>query len=230
MKRSKKYKEVLKLIDKTKSYNLEEAINLLPKLSISKFDSSVEIHINLNLSEKQKKTVIKGSTTLPHQVGSSVVIAVITTPDHIDKAKEADVSGGEDLIKKIQGGWDDFDILIATPDIMVKLAALGKVLGPKGKMPNPKNGTITTDIEKTIKSYKKGKLNFRSDEQGGIHQVVGKCNMKTKKLTENILTFFKAILQETKNLQAVPFKSVFLSPTMGPSIRLDVNNLLKDLT
>ena len=230
MKRSKKYKKVEKLVEENKVYTIEEACKLLPKISISKFDSSVEIHINLALSDKQKKESIKGSTTLPHQVGSSAKVAVVTTPENMDKASKADMSGGDDLIKKIEEGFNDFDILIATPDIMPKMATLGKILGPKGKMPNPKNGTITTDIEKTIESYKKGKLDFKADSQQGMHAPVGKASMKAGDLEDNVKTFLKAVFKETKNLQPNPFRTIFLTPTMGPSIPLDVNEVLKNLT
>lgn len=230
MKISKKQKAAQKLVDKTKSYNLEDALDLLPKISTSKFEASVETHINLNLSEKQKKISIKGNTTLPHQVAESIKIAVLTTPEHNNEAKEADVVGNDDLIKKIEKGWSDFDVLIATPEIMQKVAILGKILGPKGKMPNPKSGTVTTNLKQTIQSYKEGKTDFKADQQGGIHHAVGKINMKKEHLKENVITFFKAVYQETKNLQAIPFKSIYLSPTMGPSIKLDINSLLKDLT
>lgn len=230
MSRSKKYKKVQKLIDKTKHYNLEQAIELMPKLSTSKFDSAIEIHINIKLSQKQKKESIKGSLTLPHQVGTVTKIAVLTTPEHVDEAKEADTVGAEDLIKKIEKGWSDFDVLIATPEIMPKIASLGKILGPKGKMPNPKNETVTTNLKKVIGMYKKGKLDFKADKQGGIHKTIGKVSMKKEQLIENAKAFFKAVFDETKRLQSMPFKSVFLSPTMGPSIRLDKDQLIKDLT
>lgn len=230
MKRSKKYREVEKLIDKSREYTLDEALGLLPKVSISSFDSSIEIHIKLRLKDKQKKLSIKGSARLPHQIGKTAKIAVITTPEHEDKAKSADIVGGEELIKKIQDGWIDFDVLIATPEIMPKIAVLGKVLGPKGKMPNPKNGTVTTNVSKAIESYKKGKTDFKADKQGGIHRKIATLKMDTKKIKENIVTFLEAVFQEVKNLNTVPFKSVTLAPSMGPGIKLDVNELIKDLT
>jgi large subunit ribosomal protein L1 len=226
MKRSKNYKEKQKLVDKSKEYKIEEALELLPKVASCKFDASIELHINLNLSEKQKKTVVKGSVTLPHQVGEGAKVAIVTTPEHLDDAKEADLSGGEELVKKIQDGFDDFDILIATPEMMPKLAQLGKVLGPKGKMPNPKNGTVTTDIKKTIQSFKEGKTNFRADDAGGIHQVIGKVSMKKEDIKENLRTYLKALLPEVPN-QAVPFRNAFIAPSMGPSLRIDIADLLK---
>ncbi len=230
MKRSKKYKKAKELIDKNKEYPLEEALDLLPQITTCKFDASIEIHINLNLSDKQKKTSIKGSTTFPHQVGDIAKVAVITTPENNEEAKEADIVGYEDLIKKIEKGWNDFDILIASPEVMSKVAILGKKLGPQGKMPNPKNGTVTKNLKKTIKNYKKGKINFKKDDQNGIHQLVGKASMKKTDLKKNIVTFLKAVFKEVKNLNMIPFKSIYLSPSMGPSIKLDVNGIIKILS
>lgn len=225
MKRSKKYQKAARLTDRSKDYKLEEAIELLPEISISSFESSVELHINLNLTGKQKKETIKGNITLPHKVGEPAKVAVITTSEYASKAKSADFVGGEDLIKKIQKGWSDFDVIIATPEIMPKIAVLGKILGPKGKMPNQKNQTVTTDIKKAIDSYKKGKIDFRADEQGSIHQVVGKVNMKKEQILENITTFISAVKQEVKGIKGDPFKSAYLSPSMGPSIKLDLKGL-----
>lgn len=227
MKRSKKYRKAQALVDKTKAYALGAAIELLPKLSTAEFDSSVEIHMNLKLSEKQKKGSTRGSVILPHQAEASTKIAVITTPEHQEEAKEADFVGGEDLIKKIENGWSDFDIVIATPEIMPKVAVLGKLLGPKGKMPNPKTKTVTTDLKSTIENYKRGKTDFKADKQGGIHKVIGKVTMKKEHLLENVRVFLKAVLKETPKTEGLPFKSVFLTPTMGPSIKLDVTSLLK---
>lgn len=230
MKRSKNYKNAQKLVDKEKLYTLEEAAEILPKISTTKFDASIEMHFTLQLTDKQKKDSIKGSIQLPHQVGEPAKILVLTTPDHSKDAEGADVVGGEELVKKIQGGWVDFDIVIATPDIMPKIAVLGKVLGPKGKMPNPKTGTVTNDLKKTVASYKQGKIDFRADDQGGIHQVVGKVSMKKEDLLENIKIFLKAVYSETKKYSINPFKSAFISASMSPSIKLDTNALMKELT
>lgn len=231
MKRSKKYQDVSTLVDKNKSYSIDEAIELLPKVNFSKFDASVELHVNLLLSEKQKKETIRISTTLPNVLDSQTKkIAVITSTEHADKAKGADIVGSEDLIKKIQEGFSEFDVVIATPDMMPKVAVLGKVLGPKGKMPNPKNGTVTLKLKETIDSYKKGKVDIRVDKQGGIHQKLGKISMDKKSLKQNIVSILKSIYQETKRFHVIPFQSVFLSPTMGPSIKIDTNEIIKELT
>lgn len=230
MKRSKKYKEARKLVDSKKHYTLDETLKLIPKVSTSKFDASIELHILLQLTDKQKKESIKGSLILPHKVGHDIRVAVITKPEQQEEASEADIVGFEDLIKKIEEGEDNFDVLIATPDVMSKLASLGKILGPKGKMPNPKNGTVTKDIKKTIKSYKEGKLNFRADKQGGIHQMVGKVSMKKEDIKENVKSFLKVVSKETKKYNPIPFKSVHMAPSMGPGIKLDITSLMKELT
>jgi large subunit ribosomal protein L1 len=226
MRRSKTYKEKQKLIDKKKNYTLEEALDLLPKLTTCKFDASVELHINLNLTEKEKNIPLKESITLPNQSSvSKTKVAVITTPDHVSEAKEADFVGEDDLIKKIKEGFNDFDVVIATPEVMPKIAILGKILGPRGKMPNPKNNTVTSDLKKIIQSYKKGKMDFRADDAGGIHVNIGKISMKKENLKENLIAFIKSVIKELKN-QTQPFKSVYIAPAMGPSVKLDLKDLM----
>lgn len=230
MKRSKKYKAAEKQIDKTKTYSIEDAVALLPKVNTASFDATVEMHVNLKLTDKQKKQSIKGSLQFPHQVGEAAKVLVITSPDNQKDADAADFVGGEEMVKKIQDGWSDFDIVIATPEIMPKIAVLGKVLGPKGLMPNPKNNTVTNDLKKTIQTYKAGKINFRADKQGGIHIAVGKVAMKPEELSANIIAALEAVFEETKSLSPNPFKSLYLSTSMGPSIPLDTNAVVKQLT
>lgn len=226
MKRSKKYKEAEKQIEKGKLYALKDACSLVKKVAISKFPSTIQIHINLKLTEKQKKESIRGSVVLPYSTGAGTKkIAVITTPGNFKSAEGADFVGNEDLIKKIQDGWTEFDILIATPDVMPKIAILGKVLGPKGKMPNPKNETVTTDLKKTIESFKKGKVNFKADKQFGIHQTIGKTSMKEEEIFENAKEFMRALNSELAKLGSNPIKNVFLAPTMGPAIKIDLASL-----
>lgn len=230
MARGKKYKKVASSVDRAKVYNLDEAVALLPTISTSSFKGSLNLHVKLNLSEKQKNESIKGSVQLPHQVGEPAKILVITTPEHQKEAEGADYVGGEEIVKKIQGGWEDFDIVIATPDIMPKIAMLGKVLGPKGLMPNPKSGTVTTDIKATVASYKKGKIDFRMDKQGGIHQTIGKSDMTAEQIKDNILAFMDALFGEIRKFGANPIKSIFIAPTMGPSIKLDSHESAFSLT
>ena len=225
MKRSKKYIEAQKLITTGKKYTLKEAVELLPKVSFTKFAGSINFQINLSLNEKQKKEVIRGSFTLPHSLGKSLKILVLAEPADKEKAKDADFFGGEELVKEIEDGKADFDMVITTPKMMPKIAKLGKILGTKGLMPNPKNGTITTDLEATIKKFKKGLKNFKADN-GVITTVIGKTDMKTEQILENFAEFLKAVSNETKKLGPNVVKAMFLIPTMGPKINLDVNSVL----
>ena len=221
MSRSKKYKQAQEALSAKSSYSIDEAIELLPKISTSKFAGSVELHMQLE-STKAEKIQLKGSLLLPHQEAKSTKkIVVITTPEFKDKAKGADLVGGEELIKKIEQGWNEFDTIIVTPDIMPKVAILGKILGPKGKMPNPKNDTVTTNLETVIANFKKGRLDYKTDDAGGIHQVVGKTDMDKAKLKENIEAFLKSVIKEINKSAQLKIKSIFLVPTMGPSIKIN---------
>lgn len=227
MKRGKKYKEVVKKFDKTQKYSLDEASKLLPELSISKFEGSIEVHLTLENKGKKKEGTVRGSIVLPHQTGASKKVAVIAESKDHKKAKEAgaDKIGLDDLVKEIEGGKIDFDVLIATPEVMPKIASLGKVLGPKGLLPNPRNETVTTDLERVVKSYKAGKLDFKMDEAMGIHAKIGRTKMTTEQIKENLTTFLKAVFNEAKNISPTPFKSVVVTPTMGPGVKLEVNEL-----
>jgi len=230
MKRSKKYNQAIELARKKSIYSLKEALELLPKLSLSKFEGSADIQFKLDLGKKTGES-LKGNLVFPHQVKSSAKkIAVITSPAFVDQAKEADIVGGEDLIKKIEEGFMDFDILIATPDMMAKLVPLGKTLGPKGKMPNPKNDTVTTKVKEVITTYKKGKTDYKSDEKGNLQIAFGKVNMKAEELFENASTIIKSIYNECVKFSPIPFKKITISPTMGPSLQIDLKSLMKDLT
>lgn len=225
MKRSKKYTKVLAKFDKTKRYDVEEAMKLLPELSFSKFAGSIEINIFLNLNDKQKKESIRGAYTLPNSFGKEVKVLVICDTNDEKKAAGADFFGGEDLIAEIAGGKADFDVVITTPGMMPKLARLSKVLGPKGMMPNPKNGTITTDLETTIKTFKSGKKHFKATEVGLISAVIGKTDMGNEKLKENFDALIKAIFAEVKKFNPNPFKTITMAPTMGPKLIVDVNKI-----
>jgi len=225
MKRSKKYIEAQKLITAGKKYTLVEAFSLLPKISITKFAGSINFQIYLNLNEKQKKEIIRGSFTPPYPFGKAIKILVLADKTEQEKAKNADFFGGEDLVKEIEAGKTDFDLVITTPMMMPKIAKLGKILGTKGLMPNPKNGTITTDLTATILKFKKGLKNFKS-ENGIITSVVGKTDMTVEDLTKNSTEFLRVVSNETKKLGQNAFKSMFVIPTMGPKIMLDINNVL----
>ena len=226
MKRGKKYTEVAKKFDKTQKYSLEEASKLLPELSTSKFVGSIEVHMSLEKAKKKEGTV-RGSVILPHQTASSKRVAVIAESKDQAKAKEAgaDLVGYEDLIKEIEGGKIDFDVLIATPTVMAKVGSLGRVLGPKGLLPNPKNETVTMDLSRVVKSYKAGKLDFKMDDGLGIHVKVATTKMTPEQIKENLTAFFKAVLAEAKSISPTPFRSVVVSPSMGPGVKLEVNSL-----
>lgn len=220
-------KKVIPAVDTQKMYSLEEAISLVKQTSKTKFAGSVDVDILLNLSEKQKKETLSGSVVLPHQVGESARVAVLAEGEDQARARKAkaDIVGLEDLIKDISGGKIDFDILIATPSVMRHMAKLGKVLGPRGLMPNPKNETVTTNLEKVIESYKAGKLNFKSTEQMTVRSRIAKVDMEDSAVAENFTAFVKAVFAEAKKFGTQPFKKITLSPTMGAGIKVDINSL-----
>jgi len=229
LKRSKRYLEAIKKVDKNKIYELEEAIELLKSLPQPKFDQTVELAINLKINPKKSDQQVRGTCVLPHGTGKTKKIAVICPPSYEEEAKRAgaDYVGYENLIEKIKGGWLDFDVLIAVPEAMPKLAPLGKILGPRGLMPNPKNDTVTTKIYDTVIEFKKGKLQIRNDRYGIIHVPVGKISMDTKQLVDNI----KEVLKQVVNLKPEAHKgkfidSVYLSLTMSPSVRINVKNII----
>lgn len=225
MKRSLKYKKALTKLDKTKRYDVNEAVKILPEISYSKFAGSVAVSIYLNLNDKQKKESIRGAYTLPHSFGKDIKVLVFCDASEAKKAVGADFVGGEDLIKEVEAGKNDFDIVLTTPTMMPKIAKLGKVLGSKGLMPNPKNGTITTDLETSIKTFKSGRKNYKATETGLIVAVVGKTDMKNEDLADNINAFIHSIFADTKKFNPNPFKAISLAPTMGPKLNLDVNRV-----
>ena len=222
MKRSKKYQVALSKIDKKKKYLPDEAIELLPELSFSKFPGSVQVEILLNLNEKQKKESLRGSYALPHQFGSTNKVLVFADAADQKKAEGADLIGGEELIPDIESGKLQFDILITTPAMMPKIARLAKILGPKGLMPNPKNGTISTNLTETVKKFKSGMKQFKIKDGSKITAVIGKTDLEAEKLSENFLTFITAVKKELKKFGGNVIKTVKISPTMGPSISLSV--------
>ena len=230
--RSKKYREVYKLIDKTKEYILAEAIDLLPKLSFTKFTPSVEVHINLGIDLSQADQAVRAMVVLPHTSGKSQRVAVVAAADDQAKAKQAgaDIVGEENLLEDISKGKLDFDILVATPALMPKLGQHAKLLGPKGLMPNPKSGTVTNDIAKTVKELKSGRVEFRSDSNGIIHQTVGKLELKAEQLTNNIQALLKAVQQaKPSSLKGAYIKKISLSTTMSPSVKLNAAQTLNQI-
>ena len=228
MKKGKKYAEVAKLVEKNKLYTLEEAVSLVKKTSYAKFDSSVELAMNLNLDTKKADQQLRGTICLPHGTGKTKRILVIAKGDKAKEAKEAgaDYVGDVDLLEKIEKeNWFEFDVLIATPDMMPQLGKLGKVLGPKGLMPNPKTGTVTLDVAKAVNEVKQGRIEYRTDSYGNVHVIVGKVSFDNHKLVENIKEFVK-LIQKTKPsvVKGTYVKNVSISATMGPGIKIDINS------
>lgn len=222
MKLSKRAKEIEKLVEKGKEYNVKEAVSVIKKSPKTKFDQTVEISMKLTLD--QATTPIRGTVSLPYGTGKNVRIAVFCKGDYEAKAKaaKADHVGGDDLIKKVSEGWCDFDVAVATPDMMKDLARLGKILGPRGLMPNPKAGTVTTDIEKAVKELKAGKIEFKMDKLSCINGPIGKLSFEEDHLAENILSFIKAVINSSPKLQKVQsIKSIHVSVSMGPGVKLE---------
>lgn len=220
----KKEKKELTL-DKTKIYQIEEAIELVKKISKTKFDASIEAHIRLGVDSKKGDQQVRGTVILPHSVSKQKKIAVFTEDEKQKEAKiaGADIIGNEELIKKIkQTKKIDFKIAIATPSMMRFLAPIAKILGPKGLMPSPKNGTITTDLSKTIKEFKQGKVAFKNDDTGNIHQVIGKISLDNKKILENYEVFLKELNRvKPATAKGIYINSVCFCSTMGPSIKVE---------
>ena len=222
-KRSKKYRESLKLIDKSKVYKVEEAVSLLKKMPGLKFDQSVDVGIELNVDSKKSDQLIRGTVVLPNGTGKSKRIAVFCKGESENEAKEAgaDVVGGQELIDKVTAGWLDFDVAVSTPEMMKDLSKLGKVLGPKGLMPSPKTGTVTTNIAQAVKELKAGKVEFKTDKQGGIHVLVGRVSFEPNKLVENIKTLIDAVsVSKPPSVKGNLIKSISLSSTMSPGFRV----------
>ena len=229
-KTSKKIKTAQELYEKNKSYSLEEAIDILQKMPRAKFDETVELSMNLGLNPKDASQIVRGSASLPHGTGKKIRVIVFCADDNISKAKEAGAehAGSEELIKKVSGGWTDFDVAIATTAMMKEIAKLGRVLGPRGLMPNPKTGTVTDDVEKTIKEVKAGKIEFKMDKQGGLHAGVGKISFSKDALCANIKQLINAIFASNPNMnKPQSVRSIVITKTMGPGIRVDISYFKK---
>ena len=226
MKRGKKYKNSIKNYDSKEVFNLKEGIEQVKKLSYSKFNGTLELHADIIVPKDKDPKSIKGAYTLPHSTGNTdIKIAVFCTPELEKDAKEAgaDIVGLDKLIKDVKAGKIDFDIAIASPSVMPKIAVLGRELGPKGLMPNPKNGTVTDDFANTIKEYKQGKMTFTCDESGVIHLNAGKLDMSTEELIENVEACIKAIEDTVGKNYAQAIKKLHLAPTMGASVKIGYN-------
>ncbi len=225
---SKKHKKALEGIDHTKEYPISEASALIKDLAYTRFDSSVELHVRLGVDPRQANQMVRGVATLPHGTGKSVRVLVLTTPDKEQEAKDAgaDHVGLDDYIQQISNGWTDVDIIICSPNVMGKVGRLGRILGPRGLMPNPKSGTVTMDIGKAVNEVKAGKIDFRVDKTGIIHVAIGKVSFTAEQIAENV-TELSQVLAKLKPVasKGTYFKSIYLSSTMGPGIRIDKNSV-----
>lgn len=222
---SKRVKNIQEKVDKTKMYSLSEAVDILKEVHSVKFDETVEYHANLGVDPKYADQMIRGTLSLPAGTGKEIKVMVFAESENATKAKEAgaDYVGSDDMIEKIQKeGFLDFDVVIATPDMMRKVSKLGKVLGPRGLMPNPKLGTVTKDVEKAVKEFKAGKLEYKVDKFGNMHISAGKLSFDKEKIVENFVAVHNEILKaKPVNLKGAYLKRLYISSTMGPGIRLD---------
>ncbi len=222
-KHGKKYQEALKLVDVTKKYSIAEGVELAKKTSTVKFDATVEVVFRLNLDPRKAEQNLRGSIALPHGSGKTRTVLVLTRGAKEKEAQEAgaDFVGNADYLEKIKGGWFGFDIIVATPDMMGELGKLGKILGPKGLMPNAKTGTVTMDVAKAVKEIKAGKVEYRVDKNGNIAVIVGKTSFEDQKIVENIQSVYKTIAKtKPQTVKGVYVKNVSVSTTMGPGIKL----------
>ena len=230
-KRGKKYNEALTKVEKGKIYTKEEAIELVRTTSTSKFDGTIEVAMYLNLDTKKADQQLRGAIVLPNGTGKTKKVLVIAKGDAAKKAKEAgaDYVGDVDMVQKIEKeNWFDFDTLIATPDTMPLLGKLGRILGPKGLMPNPKTGTVTMDVEKAINDVKSGRVEYRTDSFGNVHGIIGKASFESEKLLENLNTFVNTILKlKPATVKGDYVKSITISATMGPGIKINLNSFDK---
>ena len=222
--RGKKYLEIAKLVDREKLYTITDAVELVAKTKTAKFVETVEVALRLGVDPRHADQQVRGTVVLPHGTGKTVKVLAITQGENVQKALDAgaDFAGDDEYITKIQGGWLDFDLVIATPDMMPKLGKLGKTLGTKGLMPNPKSGTVTTNVEQTVNEFKKGKVAFKVDKLGSIHLPIGKVNFDKEAVIEN----FKVALDQIIKLKPAASKGQYLrtiaiSLTMGPGIKVD---------
>lgn len=229
MKFSKRFKAASAKVDATKQHTIDEAIAKVKEGATAKFVESVDIAVRLGVDPKKADQAIRGTVALPHGIGREVRVLVLAKPpkDAEAKAAGADHAGLAEYITQIQGGWSDIDVIIATPDVMGEVGKLGKVLGPRGLMPNPKSGTVTMDVAKAVKEVKAGKIEFRVDKAGIVHASIGKANFESKQLADNLHAFLNTIVRlKPASAKGTYVKSINLSSTMGPGVRIDKNQLI----
>lgn len=225
---SKKRKEALKKVDATKAYTLTEASKLVKDITYTKFDASVDIDVRLGVDPKKANQMVRGVVALPHGTGKTIKVLALVPPDKVAEALEAgaDYAGLEEFIEKITGGWVDIDIIVTMPAVMAKLGKLGKILGPRNLMPNPKSGTVTQDVGKTIKEIKGGKIDFKVDKEGSIHTSIGKSTFAPEKLYENAVELIQALAKlKPSTAKGTYFRSIHVSSTMSPGITVDTKSV-----
>jgi len=225
---TKKQKEAAGKIEKGKEYSLEEASSLLKEMAFTKFDSAVDIDVRLGVDPRKADQMVRGVVSLPHGVGKEVKVCVLCTPEKEQEAKDAgaDFVGLDDIVKKIEGGWTDMDVIITMPSVMAKVGKLGRILGPRGLMPNPKSGTVTMDIGKTVQEVKQGKIDFKVDKFGIIHTSIGKVSFEANKILDNAVEIMNTIAKlKPSSAKGTYVKSIYLSSTMSPSIPIDRNSI-----
>ena len=222
-KRSKKYQEAAALIEKGKAYPIEEAVALVKKTSNVKFDASVDVVFKLGLDTRHADQQLRGAIVLPHGTGKTKKVLVVTQGAKLEEAKAAgaDVVGGKEILEDIQKGWLDFEVMIATPDMMAELGKLGRILGPKGLMPNPKTGTVTMDVAKAVQETKAGKVTYRTDKDGNVHMPIGRVSFDDEKLAENFKVIYDLLVKsKPSSAKGTYMKNVVISTTMGPSVKV----------
>lgn len=223
MKRSKRYLAASAKVDKLKEHSLNEAVTLLKEVSTAKFDESIEVAMRLGVDPRHADQVVRGVVSLPNGLGKEVRVLAVVRANNEEAAKEAgaDFVGFEDMLEKVKGGWLDFDVLVATPDVMGELGKLGRVLGPRGLMPNPKSGTVTPKIADAIKEIKAGKIDFRCDKNGIVHAAIGKTSFDETKIAENLLTFVKTVIRlKPSAAKGTYLESITLTSSQGPGIKM----------
>ena len=228
---TKNQKDVVAKYDASKTYELSEACGLLKEITYTKFDASVELHVNLGVDPRKANQMVRGVVTLPHGTGKVVRVLVLCTPDKENEAKEAgaDYVGLDDYIEKIKGGWTDIDVIICTPSVMGKVGPIGRILGPRGLMPNPKTGTVTMDVATAVKDVKGGKIDFKVDKTGIVHCAIGKVSFTPEQIYDNAKTVVAAIAKlKPQALKGTYMKGASICTTMSPGIKLDVKAINAD--
>jgi len=232
MKRSKRYREIAKKVDRMKAYELEEGLALAKETATARFDEAIEMSVRLGVDPRKADQMVRGTVALPHGTGKTVRVLVLTKGPKAKEAEDAgaDYVGFEEYIEKLKSGWTDIDVVIATPDVMGQVGKLGRILGPRGLMPNPKSGTVTMEVGSAVKAVKAGRIEFRVDKYGILHVPIGKASFESEKLLEIAKAFLEVVLRlRPASAKGQYVRSVFVAPTMGVGIRLDRNAVLAEI-